>query len=65
MKSKKSQIQSSEIQISFDVENIHHGTLNFDGNGKLLAVVEHPKSRFLGKKLLLTTFLGGYVAKKS
>ena len=29
-----------------------------------LAVVEHPKSGFLAKKLVLTTFLGGYVAKK-
>ena len=29
------------------------------------AVVEHPKSGFLAKKLVLTTFLGGYVTKKS
>ena len=28
------------------------------------AVVEHGKRRFLGKKVVLTTFLGGYVSKK-
>ena len=30
-----------------------------------LAVVQYRKMRFSSKKLLLTTFLGGYVAKKS
>ena len=30
-----------------------------------LAVVHYRKGRFSGKKLLLTTFLGGYVAKQS
>ena len=66
-KVEKSQNQSSEVQFSelVDVRISIKNCWNLMEMVSFLAVVQYRKMRFSCKKLVLTTFLGGYVAKKS